>query len=121
MTKLLCFEDFYYESEMPLNEANQETLKNMQNQKAHFNERAQTIKLLQQKAAETLRSIKEREGKTKDPITQKIYQARSTEETMRMEYYSTRLEAIMQAAKIIDQKILIINLRLQAKAKKQIK
>ena len=64
---------------------------------------------------------KDREGKTKDTTTQKIYQARQSEESMKQQLYSTRLEAIKQAAKIVDQKLTVANLRLQSKAKRGIK
>lgn len=117
---ILCFEDFYFEdASFDINEANQDTVKSLQSAKAHYAKRAQQIQKKQSEAGETLSKIKEREGKTNDPMTKKIYQARSSEESMKQEMYNTRLEAVKQAAKIIDQKLTVANLRLQAKAKRQ--
>jgi len=119
---ILCFEDFYFEEvSLDVNEANQDTVKSLQGAKAHYSKRAEQIKKKQAEAGEVLSKLKDREGKTEDPMTQKIYQARQGEESMKQQLYSTRLEAVNQAAKIIDQKLTVANLRLQAKAKRQAK
>ena len=118
---ILCFEDFYFEEvNVDVNEANQDTVKRLQGAKAHYSKRAQQIQKKQAEAGEALTKLKDREGKTKD-TTQKIYQARQSEESMKQQLYSTRLEAIKQAAKIVDQKLTVANLRLQSKAKRGIK
>ena len=118
---ILCFEDFYFKTNEDLYEASQDTVKSLQGAKAHYAKRADQIKKKQQEAGEALNKIKDREGKTKDPTTQKIYQARGSEESMKQELYNTRLTAVQQASKIIDQKLMVANLRLQAKAKRQTK
>ena len=119
---ILCFEDFYFEEvNADVNEANQDTVKRLQGAKAHYSKRAQQIQKKQAEAGEALTKLKDREGKTKDTTTQKIYQARQSEESMKQQLYSTRLEAIKQAAKIVDQKLTVANLRLQSKAKRGIK
>lgn len=119
---ILCFEDFYYEpASVDLNEASQETVKSLQGAKAHFAKRAEQIKKKQAEAAETLNKLKEKGSKTKDPSTQKIHQARGSEESMKQQLYATRLAAVQQAEKIIDQKITIANLRIQSKTKKAAK
>jgi hypothetical protein len=116
---ILCFEDFYFEEEnFDLNEANQDTVKSLQSAKAHYTKRAQQIQKKQAEAGEVLSKIKDREGKTNDSMTKKIYQARAGEESMKQQLYTTRLEAVKQAAKIVDQKLTVANLRLQAKAKR---
>jgi hypothetical protein len=116
---ILCFEDFYFEEvNIDINEANQDTVKSLQGAKAHYAKRAQQIQKRQAEAGTVLTKLKEKEGKTKDPMTQKIYKARQSEESMKQQMYSTRLEAVKQAAKIVDQKLTVANLRLQAKAKR---
>jgi len=116
---ILCFEDFYFEEvDINLNEANQDTVKSLQGAKAHYQKRAQQIQKKAAEAGEVLSKLKEREGKTKDPTTAKIYQARQSEESMKQQLYATRLEAVKQASKIVDQKLTVANLRLQAKAKR---
>ena len=117
---ILCFEDFYFEKvDVEINEANQDTIKSLQGAKAHYQKRAQQIQKKAAEAGEVLTKLKEREGKTKDPVTQKIYQARQSEESMKQQLYATRLEAVKQATSIVDQKLTVANLRLQAKAKRQ--
>jgi hypothetical protein len=95
-------------------------VKSLQGVKAHYIKRAQQIQKKQEEAVEVLSKIKEKEGKTTNSMTKKIYQARAGEESMKQQLYATRLEAVKQAAKIIDQKLTVANLRLQAKAKRQI-
>ena len=116
---ILCFEDFYFEEvNIDINEANQDTVKSLQGAKAHYAKRAQQIQKKQAEAGEVLTKLKDKEGKTKDQMTQKIYKARQSEESMKQQMYNTRLEAVKQAAKIVDQKLTVANLRLQAKAKR---
>ena len=116
---ILCFEDFFFEDvNVDINEANQDTVKSLQGAKSHYQKRAQEIQKKAAEAGEVLTKLKTREGKTKDPTTQKIYQARQSEESMKQQLYSTRLEAVKQASKIVDQKLTVANLRLQAKAKR---
>jgi len=117
---ILCFEDYYQEPAVDLNEADQDSVKKLQDAKAHYAKRAEQIKKKQQETSEVLNKIKEREGKTRNPLTQKIHQARASEEGMKQELYNTRLAAVQQAVKVIDQKITIANLRLQSKAKKEV-
>ena len=117
---ILCFEDFYFEEvDLEINEANQDTIKSLQGAKAHYQKRVQQIEKKAAEVGQVLSKLKDREGKTKDPITQKIYQARQSEESMKQQLYATRLEAVKQATSIVDQKLTVANLRLQAKAKRQ--
>jgi hypothetical protein len=116
---ILLFEDFHPDMLEDLNEVNQETVVKLNNLKAHYIKRTTALKDAQAKAAERLSTVKERQSKTKDPDSQKIYQARASEEGMTQQWLQTRIEAVTQAAKIVDQKITVANLRLQAKAKRK--
>lgn len=117
---ILMFEDFHPDTLEELNEVNQDTVVKLNNLRAHYAKRANAIKVSQAKAADRLATVKERQSKTKDPDSQKIYQARVAEESMIQQWMQTRIDAVMQAAKIVDQKITVANLRLQAKAKRKI-
>jgi len=116
---ILMFEDFHPDALEELNEVSQDTIVKLNNLKAHFAKRMTAIKDSQAKAKERLATVKERQSKTKDPDSQKVYQARASEESMIQQYMQTRLDAVAQAAKIVDQKITVANLRLQAKAKRK--
>lgn len=116
---ILLFEDFHPDILEELNEVSQETIVKLNNLKAHFAKRMAAIKDSQTKAKERLASIKDRQSKTKDPDSEKIYQARASEEGMVQQYMQTRLDAVSQAANIVNQKITVANLRLQVKAKRK--
>jgi hypothetical protein len=116
---ILMFEDFHPDTLEELNEVNQDTIVRLNNLKAHYVKRMSAIKASQAKAAERLAAIKERQSKTKDPDSQKVYQARASEESMIQQYMQTRIDAVTQAAKIVDQKITVANLRLQIKTKRK--
>jgi hypothetical protein len=78
---ILCYEDFYFEEvNFDLSEASQDTVKSLQGVKAHYIKRAQQIQKKQEEAVEVLSKIKEKEGKTTNSMTKKIYQARAGEE-----------------------------------------
>jgi hypothetical protein len=116
---ILTYEDFYTGDLPDLNEATQETVQSLQAAKAHYEQVAEKIKAAQQRAAEAVKKMKEREGKTKNPEVLKIYQARGTEESIKQTLYQTRLQAVTLASKLVDQKLLIANLRMQNQAKKK--
>jgi hypothetical protein len=117
---ILCFEDFYQEPEIDLNEASQDTIKRIQGEKVHYQKKVEHIKKKQQDSAEEMSKIKDRASKTKDPLVAKIYQARSSEEKIKQQMYKSRLDAVQQAARVADQKLTVANLRLQNKTKKKL-
>lgn len=117
---ILTYEDFYTGYLPDINEASQETVQSLQAAKVHYDQVAEKIKIAQKKAADAVNKMKERESKTKNPEVLKIYQARGTEESIKVSLYQTRLQAISLASKLIDQKLLIANLRLQNKAKQKL-
>ena len=116
---ILLFEDFYEGTFDELNEVNQDTVPKLNAMKTHYAKRSADIKAGQAKISVSLAKIKERHGKTKDPASQKIYQARAAEESAKQELSIARLEAIQLALKVVNQKITVANLRLQAKAKRE--
>jgi hypothetical protein len=116
---ILLFEDFYEGTFDELNEVNQDTVPKLNAMKTHYAKRSADIKAGQAKISVSLAKIKERQGKTKDPASQKIYQARAAEESAKQELSIARLEAIQLALKVVNQKITVANLRLQAKAKRE--
>jgi hypothetical protein len=118
---ILCFEDFYYDDSDVLNEASQNTIARLQNQKGNYAKKLGVLKRKQQESAELASKIKEKESQTKNQMTQKIYSARAMEEKMRQELYGYRLQALEQALKIVDQKLTIVNLRLQSKSQRDAK
>jgi hypothetical protein len=116
---ILLFEDFYEGTFDELNEVNQDTVPKLNAMKTHYAKRSADIKAGQAKISVSLAKIKARQGKTKDPASQKIYQARAAEESAKQELSIARLEAIQLALKVVNQKITVANLRLQAKAKRE--
>jgi hypothetical protein len=116
---ILLFEDFYEGTFDELNEVNQDTVPKLNAMKTHYAKRSADIKAGQAKISVSLAKIKERQGKTKDPASQKIYQARAAEESAKQELSIARLEAIQLALKVVNQKITVANFRLQAKAKRE--
>ena len=117
---ILCYDDFCFESVGSVNEATQDTVLRLQEAKSRLTEKAEEIKKSQSQSMESMRNIQERSQKTKDAMTLKIYQARVNEEKMKQQLYTLRMQAVQQSAKIIDQKLTVANLRLQAKSKKQV-
>lgn len=117
---ILCFEDFYFESTGDLSEATQDTILRLQSAKTRLGDKAQELKKSQSDAMESMQKIQERSQKTKNAMSLKIYQARVNEEKLKMQLYTLRMQAIQQSAKIIDQKLTVANLRMQAKSKNQV-
>jgi hypothetical protein len=105
---------------MDINEASQDTIRRLQLQKNRYTERLETLKRKQAECSEAANRIKEKEGKTKSAITQKIYAARAQEERLREELYMLRLQAVAQAAKVVDQRLTVVNLRLQSRSQKKL-
>lgn len=116
---ILLFEDFYEGTFDELHEVNQDTVPKLNAMKTHYAKRTEQVKGMHQKASVALAKVKERQGKTKDPASQKIYQARAAEEQAKQELANSKMAAIQLAIKVVDQKINVANLRLQAKAKRE--
>jgi hypothetical protein len=117
---ILCFEDFDSINSVDINEASQDTLKRLQMQKQSAASRLAMIKKKQQESSENENRIKERESKSKDDSVKKIYAARVAEEKIRQQLYDIRMQAVQQAERLIDQKLMVANLRLQNRAQKKV-
>jgi hypothetical protein len=122
MNCILAYEDFYYRADSDdVNEASQQRLAKLQDKKAHFAKRAAELQNTGSKISDTMAKLKDKSSKTKDPATAKIYQERIAEEGMKQQLAATRLQAVQQEEKIVDQQINIANLRLQASVRKAAK
>lgn len=107
--------------EFDLNEASQETLKELMDKRQYYMKRAEQVKKLNVDASEKIKRLKERESVTKNELTKKIYQERIAEEGMNQQYYVTRMKAIEQKLAIIEKQMNITKLRIQSQTQKKMK
>lgn len=104
-----------------LNEATQETIKNLMDKKQYYSEVLIKIKKLNMDSSEKIARLKEREASSKNALTKKIYQERIAEESMKQQNYGTRLKSAEERISIIEKQLNIAKLRIQSQTQKKIK
>jgi len=112
MNHILLFEDF-----MPdmMSEDLQSDKRNLELKKSKYSDRIAIVINKSRESGLKSARFKEKAAKTTDPLSKKIYQNRSNEETVKQQVYNARAKAMQAANKLNDLELKNIDLRITRK------
>ena len=99
---ILLFEDFDFS---PLSEDLETKIKQLEDRKTKFKNRIASMGMKTKESSQKAAKFKEKASKTNDPLTQKIYTNRATEEQMAQQVYLAKVKAMQMADKLNDMQI----------------
>lgn len=112
MEYIILYEDFEFEN---LSEDLETRLDQLKDKKSKMGEKMNSLNRRLADSKQKAANFKEKAGKTGDPLSQKIYTNRASEEQMRQQILAAKAKVMQMQAKMTDSEIATTQLKITRK------